>query len=98
MAEVRAVSDLQNEIEKARENLKGVDENIKKLTGRDPLERRFAIPLFESFSTGLSSTRWPVLNHRRLFHFWWYGKNFMKQAPVVLTCTLHSTELFRHCT
>lgn len=42
MAEVRAVSDLQNEIEKARENLKDVDENIKKLTGRDPLERRLA--------------------------------------------------------
>lgn len=41
MAEVRGVSALQNEIEKARENLKGVDENIKKLTGRDPTERRF---------------------------------------------------------
>lgn len=40
MAEVRGVSALQNEIEKARENLKGVDENIKKLTGRDPTERR----------------------------------------------------------
>lgn len=41
MAEVRGVSALQNEIEKARENLKDVDENIKKLTGRDPTERRF---------------------------------------------------------
>lgn len=40
MAVVRGVSALQNEIEKARENLKGVDENIKKLTGRDPTERR----------------------------------------------------------
>lgn len=45
MAEVRGVSALQNEIEKARENLKGVDENIKKLTGRDPTERRFEILL-----------------------------------------------------
>lgn len=43
MAEVRGVSALQNEIEKARENLKGVDENIKKLTGRDPTERRYKI-------------------------------------------------------
>ncbi|XP_062574587.1 pinin-like [Saccostrea cucullata] len=40
MAEVRGVSALQSEIAKARENLKGVDENIKKLTGRDPTERR----------------------------------------------------------
>ncbi|XP_061164563.1 pinin-like [Saccostrea echinata] len=40
MAEVRGVSALQSEIAKARENLKGVDEHIKKLTGRDPTERR----------------------------------------------------------
>lgn len=31
---------LQNELEKAKESLKGVDENIKKLTGRDPTEQR----------------------------------------------------------
>lgn len=31
---------LQTELEKARENLKGVDENIKKLTGRDPYDQR----------------------------------------------------------
>ncbi|CAC5408868.1 PNN [Mytilus coruscus] len=31
---------LQNELEKAKENLKDVDENIKKLTGRDPYEQR----------------------------------------------------------
>jgi hypothetical protein len=43
MEEVRGVSALQNEIEKAREKMKDVDENIKKLTGRDPTERRFAI-------------------------------------------------------
>lgn len=44
MAEMRGVSALQNEIEKARENLKDVDENIKKLTGRDPTERRQFAP------------------------------------------------------
>ena len=31
---------LQNELEKAKESLKDVDENIKKLTGRDPYEQR----------------------------------------------------------
>lgn len=37
MAEaVRGVNLLQSELEKARESLRGVDENIKKLTGRDP--------------------------------------------------------------
>ena len=37
MAEtMRGVNLLQNELEKAKESLKGVDENIRKLTGRDP--------------------------------------------------------------
>ncbi|XP_048737196.1 pinin-like [Ostrea edulis] len=40
MEEVRGVSALQNEIEKAKEKMKDVDENIKKLTGRDPTEKR----------------------------------------------------------
>jgi len=31
---------LQNELEKAKESLKDVDENIKKLTGRDPTGQR----------------------------------------------------------
>jgi len=33
---MRGVNLLQNELEKAKESLKGVDENIRKLTGRDP--------------------------------------------------------------
>ncbi|XP_005111767.3 pinin [Aplysia californica] len=36
MAELPGVEVLQNEIEKARDKLKGYNENIKKLTGRDP--------------------------------------------------------------
>ncbi|GAB6026037.1 hypothetical protein CHUAL_012247 [Chamberlinius hualienensis] len=35
-----ALSSLQEELEKAKENLKSVDENIKKLTGRVPFENR----------------------------------------------------------
>jgi hypothetical protein len=31
---------IQNELEKAKESLKDVDENIKKLTGRDPTGQR----------------------------------------------------------
>ncbi|XP_069116621.1 pinin-like [Argopecten irradians] len=40
MADVRGVSALQDELEKAKESLKDVDDNIKKLTGRDPTEQR----------------------------------------------------------
>ncbi|KAK3088328.1 hypothetical protein FSP39_017661 [Pinctada imbricata] len=40
MAEVRTMDLLQDEIEKAKESLKDVDDNIKKLTGRDPTEQR----------------------------------------------------------
>lgn len=40
MAVAAEFSDLQVELEKAKENLKSVDENIKKLTGRDPSEFR----------------------------------------------------------
>ncbi|OWF42193.1 pinin-like [Mizuhopecten yessoensis] len=40
MADVRGVSALQDELEKAKESLKDVDDNIKKLTGRDPTEPR----------------------------------------------------------
>lgn len=39
---------LQNELEKAKENLKDVDENIKKLTGRDPYEQRFKYEIYNS--------------------------------------------------
>ncbi|RUS78872.1 hypothetical protein EGW08_013377 [Elysia chlorotica] len=44
MAELRGVDVLQNEIEKSKDKLKGYNENIKKLTGRDPYRpgvRRF---------------------------------------------------------
>ncbi|XP_060068943.1 pinin-like [Ylistrum balloti] len=40
MADVRGVSALQDELEKAKESLKDVDDSIKKLTGRDPTEPR----------------------------------------------------------
>ncbi|KAL4238910.1 hypothetical protein ACF0H5_003617 [Mactra antiquata] len=40
MAAVRGVNLLQNELEKAKESLKDVDENIRKLTGRDPTGQR----------------------------------------------------------
>ena len=43
MAELRGVNLLQNELERARESLKDVDENIKKLTGRDPTIQRFVM-------------------------------------------------------
>lgn len=35
-----AVSALKQQIEKAKESLKSVDDNIKKMTGRDPNELR----------------------------------------------------------
>ena len=37
---VKGVELLQKELQKAQENLKDVDENIKKLTGRDPKDRK----------------------------------------------------------
>ncbi|KAL8619664.1 hypothetical protein ACOMHN_019719 [Nucella lapillus] len=40
MAEGRGMKILQNEIEKAKDKLKDVNENIKKLTGRDPTDVR----------------------------------------------------------
>ena len=36
-----AVENIAAELEKARESLKGVDENIRKIIGRDPTEARF---------------------------------------------------------
>lgn len=36
-----AVRALQDQLEKAKESLKNVDENIKKLTGRDPTDLRY---------------------------------------------------------
>lgn len=39
-AKMATVAELQREVEIAREGLKNVDENIKKLTGRDPSEFR----------------------------------------------------------
>lgn len=41
MAEMRGMTILQNEIEKAKDKLKDVNENIKKLTGRDPSDLRY---------------------------------------------------------
>ena len=43
MAARDMVSSLQREVELAKEGLKNVDENIKKLTGRDPSEGRLEI-------------------------------------------------------
>ena len=40
---MRGVNALQSELAKARESLKDVDENIKKLTGRDPTDQRHAL-------------------------------------------------------
>ena len=38
---VRGVRALRQELEKAKESLSAVDENIKKLTGRDPDDNRY---------------------------------------------------------
>ena len=38
---VRGVTVLQEELEKAKERLKSVDDTIKKITGRDPAEKRW---------------------------------------------------------
>jgi len=47
MAEsVRGIDLLQIELEKARESLRGVDDNIRKLTGRDPDEQRYALSIY----------------------------------------------------
>ena len=40
MAELRGMAILQNEIDKAKDKLKDVNENIKKLTGRDAVDIR----------------------------------------------------------
>ena len=37
---------LQDQLEKAKESLKSVDENIRKLTGRDPNELRYESEVF----------------------------------------------------
>lgn len=47
-----AVRALQDQLEKAKESLKNVDENIKKLTGRDPNELRYTkYNLIDAFYT-----------------------------------------------
>lgn len=54
------VRSLQDQVEKAKESLKNVDENIRKLTGRDPNEMRWEIPLFAYLSLfGRDVTRFP---------------------------------------
>lgn len=40
---------LHGELERAKNNLKDVDENIRKLTGRDPLEYRCIVVLLVLF-------------------------------------------------
>ena len=40
MAEVKGLEVLQEELERAKFKLRDVNENIKKLTGRDPEEQR----------------------------------------------------------
>jgi hypothetical protein len=55
MAARDVVSSLQREVELAKEGLKNVDQNIKKLTGRDPSEARLDMRFFcEIFSTFIS--------------------------------------------
>jgi len=45
-----SVAALQRDLELAREGLKSVDENIKKLTGRDPSEfRYFLVAVFDQY-------------------------------------------------
>ena len=46
-----AVENFQAELDKARETLKGVDENIRKITGRDPTETRLIL-FTPSFTIG----------------------------------------------
>ena len=46
MAAKDVVNSLQREVELAKEGLKNVDENIKKLTGRDPSEARLEMKFF----------------------------------------------------
>lgn len=41
------VRSLQDQLEKAKESLKNVDDNIRKLTGRDPNEMRWVISFFK---------------------------------------------------
>lgn len=53
VAHVSEFTDLQAELEKAKENLKCVDENIKKLTGRDPSEFRFVYKFHHTFSSSI---------------------------------------------
>lgn len=40
------VRSLQDQLEKAKESLKNVDDNIRKLTGRDPNEMRWVMVFF----------------------------------------------------
>lgn len=40
------VRNLQDQLEKAKESLKNVDDNIRKLTGRDPNEMRWVMLIF----------------------------------------------------
>lgn len=40
------VRNLQDQLEKAKESLKNVDDNIRKLTGRDPNEMRWVMLVF----------------------------------------------------
>ncbi len=55
MAAVRGVAALQHELEKAKENLKDVDDNIKKLTGRTPGELRFVQRSFQCMRSDRSA-------------------------------------------
>lgn len=48
MAATDVVNSLQREVELVKEGLKGVDEDIKKLTGRDPSEMRYCFPFLTS--------------------------------------------------
>ena len=48
-----AVTALKEQIEKAKESLKSVDDNIKKMTGRDPNELRWKLASCSMFPTNI---------------------------------------------
>lgn len=60
------VRSLQDQLEKAKESLKNVDDNIRKLTGRDPNEMRWVVFLFihRLFICGRPSHRLANCTHR----------------------------------
>jgi hypothetical protein len=54
MAARDVVNSLQREVELAKEGLKNVNENIKKLTGRDPSEARLEMKFYVEYLARIS--------------------------------------------